>query len=79
MIWTRRISKSRGLLAVDFLREMTVKKSVFNIKLVNGPIIRYQFPLKKVMEHFPIKRNKSPFGSIIRTSYELDASLLKNT
>ena len=42
-------------------------------------IIRYQFPLKKCMEHFPRKRKKSPFDSIIRTSYELDASLLENT
>ena len=35
-------------------------------------IIRYQFPLKKGMEHFPKKRKKSPFDSVIRTSYELD-------
>ena len=42
-------------------------------------IIRYQFPLKKGMEHFPRKRKKNPFDSIIRTSYELDASLLENT
>ena len=42
-------------------------------------IIRYQFPIKKGMEHFPRNRNKSPFDSIIRTSYELDASLLENT
>ena len=42
-------------------------------------IIRYQFPLKKGMEHFPRMRNKNPFDSIIRKSYELDASLLENT
>jgi hypothetical protein len=41
--------------------------------------IRYQFPLKKGMEHFPRKRNKLPFDSIIRTNYELYASSLENT
>ena len=42
-------------------------------------IIKYQFPLKKGMEHFPRKRKKSPYDSIIRTSYDLDASLFENT
>ena len=42
-------------------------------------IIKYQFPLKKGMENFPRKRKKSPFDSIIRTSYDVDASLLENT
>jgi hypothetical protein len=41
--------------------------------------IRYQFPLKKGMEHFPRKRKKLPFDSIIRTNYDLDASSLENT
>jgi hypothetical protein len=41
--------------------------------------IRYQFPLKKGMEHFPRKRKKLPFDSNIRTSYELDAPSLENT
>jgi hypothetical protein len=41
--------------------------------------IRYQFPLKKGMEHFPRKRKKLPFDSIIRENYELDASSLENT
>jgi hypothetical protein len=41
--------------------------------------IRYPFPLKKGMEHFPIKIKKVPFDSIIRSNYELDASLLENT
>jgi hypothetical protein len=27
--------------------------------------IKYQFPLKKGMEHFPRKRNKLPFDSIL--------------
>jgi hypothetical protein len=40
--------------------------------------IRYQFPLKKGMEHLPRKRKKLPFYSIIRANYELDASLLEN-
>ena len=42
-------------------------------------IIKYQFPLKKGMEHFPRKRKKSPYDSIIRTNYYVDASLLDNT
>ena len=42
-------------------------------------IIKYQFPQKKGMEHFPRKRKKSSFDSIIRTNYEVDASLLENT
>jgi hypothetical protein len=41
--------------------------------------IRYQFPLKKGMEHFHRKRKKLPFDSIIRTNYDLDASSLENT
>ena len=31
--------------------------------------IRFQFPLKKQMEHFPIKRIKQPYGSIMRGTY----------
>jgi hypothetical protein len=41
--------------------------------------IRYQFPLKKGMEHFHRKIKKLPFDSIIRANYELDASSLENT
>ncbi|KAK1651136.1 hypothetical protein QYE76_068941 [Lolium multiflorum] len=41
--------------------------------------IKYQFPLKKGMEHFPRKRMKLPFDSIIRTSYDVDASTLNVT
>jgi hypothetical protein len=37
--------------------------------------IRYQFPLKKGMEHFPRKRKNLPFDSNIITNYELDAYL----
>jgi hypothetical protein len=42
-------------------------------------IIKYQFPLKKGMEHFPRKRKKSSYDSIIRTNYDVDASSLDNT
>jgi hypothetical protein len=35
--------------------------------------IKYQFPLKKGMEHFPKKINKVVFDSILRANYELDA------
>jgi hypothetical protein len=42
-------------------------------------IIKYQFPLKKVMEHFPRKRNKPSYDSIIRTNYDIDVSSLDNT
>ncbi|KAK1648618.1 hypothetical protein QYE76_066423 [Lolium multiflorum] len=41
--------------------------------------IKYQFPLKKGMEHFPRKRMKLPFDSIIRTNYDVDASTLDVT
>ena len=48
------------------------------IDMRNG-IIKYQFPLKKGMEHFPRKRKKSLFDSIIRANYDVDASSLENT
>ena len=41
--------------------------------------IKYQFPLKKGMEHFPRNRMKLPFDSIIITNYYVDASSLENT
>ena len=41
--------------------------------------IKYQFPLKKGMEHFPRKRMKLPFDPIIKTNYDVDASSLDNT
>ena len=34
--------------------------------------IRFQFPLKKGMEHFPRKKLKLPFESVIRASYGFD-------
>jgi hypothetical protein len=41
--------------------------------------IRYQFPLKKGMEHFPRKRKKLHFDSIIRENYDVDALSFENT
>jgi len=41
--------------------------------------IKYQFPLKKGMEHFPRKKMKLPFDSIVRANYSVDASSLGNT
>jgi hypothetical protein len=41
--------------------------------------IKYQFPLKKGMKHFPRKRKKLPFDSILRANYDLDASSLETT
>jgi hypothetical protein len=41
--------------------------------------IKYQFPLKKGMEHFARKRKKLLFDSILREYYELDASSLDIT
>jgi hypothetical protein len=41
--------------------------------------IKYQFPLKKGMEHFPRKIKKNTFDSILRANYELDASSLDIT
>ena len=34
--------------------------------------IRFQFPLRKGMEHFPRKKIKLPYGSIMRATYELN-------
>jgi hypothetical protein len=41
--------------------------------------IKYQFSLKKGMEHFPRRRKKLIFDSIFRANYELDASSLDIT
>ena len=35
-------------------------------------IIRFQFPIKKGMEHFPRKKIKLPFESSVRTSYSFN-------
>jgi hypothetical protein len=34
--------------------------------------IRFQFPLKKGMEHFPRKRIKAPYESIMRATYGIN-------
>src|SRR3954470_21397552 len=36
--------------------------------------IKFQFPLKKGMEHFPRKKIKLPFESVTRSSYSLEKS-----
>jgi hypothetical protein len=41
--------------------------------------IKYHFPLKKGMEHFPRKRKKIFFEANLRTNYDVDASSLENT
>jgi hypothetical protein len=41
--------------------------------------IKYQFPLKKGIEHFPRRREKLLFDSILRANYELNASSLDIT
>ena len=33
--------------------------------------IRFQFPLRKVMEHFPMNEIKLPYESIMRATYGL--------
>ena len=35
--------------------------------------IRFKFPLRKVMEHFPIKKGKLSYESIMQATYELSA------
>ena len=35
--------------------------------------IRFQFPLRKGMEHYPRKKVKLPYESIMRATYELNA------
>ena len=34
--------------------------------------IRFQFPLRKGMEHFPRKKIKLPYESIMQATYELN-------
>jgi hypothetical protein len=41
--------------------------------------IKYQFPLNKGMEHFPRRRKKLLFDSILRANDELDASFFDIT
>ena len=53
------------ILGRHFLRTVGV---VIDMKEEN---IKFQFPLKKGMEHFPRKKIKLPFESITRASYSL--------
>jgi hypothetical protein len=46
---------------------------------IRDGIIKYQFSLKKGMEHFSRKINKLPFDSIIGTNYDVDYSSLEDT
>jgi hypothetical protein len=46
---------------------------------MRNEIIRYQFPLKRGMEHFPRKRKNSPYDFIYRTTYGVDEAPLDNT
>ena len=39
---------------------------------MNEGIIRFQFPLKKGMEHFPTNKMKLLFESVIQDSYAFD-------
>ena len=41
--------------------------------------IKFQFPLRKGMKHFPRRRMKHPFDTIIRASYSVDVFGLDNT
>jgi hypothetical protein len=54
-------------------------RTVGAIIYIKEGTIRYQFPLKKGMEHFPRNRNKLPFDSIIRANYDVDALSFENT
>jgi hypothetical protein len=61
------------ILARPFLRTVGVV-----IDMKEGTI-KYQFPLKKGMKHFPRKRKKLLFDSILRANYDLEASSLDIT
>ena len=56
------------ILEIPFLRTVG---AIIGTKEEN---IRFQFPLKRGMEHFPRKRKNLPFESIIRSSYALDVA-----
>ena len=53
------------ILGRTFLRTIG---AIINMKEGN---IRFQFPLRKVMEHFPRKKIKFPHESIMRATYGL--------
>jgi hypothetical protein len=86
------IMVNNKLVPIDFL-VMDVEYNALCPIILGGPFlrtvgaiidmkegtIRYQFPLKKGMEHFPRRRKKLLFDSILRANYELDASSLDIT
>ena len=55
------------ILGRNFLRTIV---AIIDMKEGN---IRFQFPLRKGMEHFPRKKVKLPYESIMRATYELSA------
>ena len=61
------------VLGRPFLRTVGV---VIDMKEGN---IKFQFPLRKGMEHFPRRRMKHPFDTIVRASYNVDVFGLDNT
>jgi hypothetical protein len=68
-----------AMLHVLLLLGRTFLRTVGAIIDMNEGTIKYQSPLKKGMEHFPRKRKKLLFDSILRAKYELDASSLDIT
>jgi hypothetical protein len=78
------IMVNNNLVPVDFL-VMDVECNASCPIIFGRPFLRtvgtikYQFPLKKGMEHFPRRRKKLIFDSILRAKYELDASSLDIT
>ena len=55
------------ILGRPFLRTIG---AIIDMKELN---IRFQFPLKKGMEHFPRKKVKLPYEPIMRATYESSA------
>src|SRR4051812_30647281 len=41
--------------------------------------IKYQFPFKKVIEHFPMRRDKLPFAPPLKAKFDVNASSFENT
>jgi hypothetical protein len=66
------------LLVLLFWEDLFLRTVGAIIDMKEGTI-KYQFPFKKGMEHFPRKINKLLFDSILRANYELDSSSLENT
>ena len=57
------------ILGRPFLRTIG---AIIDMKEVN---IRFKFPLRKGMEHFPRKKIKLPYESIIRATYGLHTKM----